>query len=114
MHAIFNADKFDLQFTVQDCAVNELLFTLYEAGVKLPLALPILTTNKLGLLVGGDLTTQFGKDQPCKILVYPTELPKIEKQFTSFETWSQDNYWMLDTNLAMDIMCIKTNQTEFE
>lgn len=75
MHTIFKAEKFDLQMAVQDCAVNELLFTLYNAGVKLPLALPVINTSKLKLLVGGDIVTQFGADQPCKILAYPTELP---------------------------------------
>ena len=29
MHAVYQSEKFDLQLTVQDCAVNELLFTLY-------------------------------------------------------------------------------------
>ena len=44
----------------------------------------------------------------------PTELPKIQKHFASFERYSPDNYWMLDTQLALDIQCVKVNQTEFE
>ena len=39
MHTIYTSDQFDFQYTLQDCAVNELLFTLYSAGVKLPLSL---------------------------------------------------------------------------
>ena len=62
MHPIYHASQFDLQMAIQDCAINEVLFTLYEAGVKLPLSLPVINTSKLRLLVGKDIITQFGKD----------------------------------------------------
>ena len=57
MHSIYKAEQFDFQFTLQDCAVNELLFTLYNAGVKLPLSLSAIDTSTLRLLVGKDIVT---------------------------------------------------------
>ena len=46
--------------------------------------------------------------------MYPTELPKIQKQFVSYEAYSPDNYWILDTTLALDIQCQRVNETDFE
>ena len=45
--------------------------------------------------------------------MYPTTLPKIGKHFASYE-YSPDNYWILDTTLALDIQCQRVNETDFE
>ena len=57
MHAIYKSDQFDFQLALQNCAVNELLSTLYSAGLKLPLSLSAINTSKLRLLVGKDIVT---------------------------------------------------------
>ena len=56
LHAKFMERLFDIQIAVNDCSVNELIFSLYEAGVlALPVKSKLLTTNLLGLLVGHDI-----------------------------------------------------------
>jgi len=58
MYAHFGGNTFDAQITLQDCTVNELLFTLHEANMMhLPLRLAAITTSKLRLLVGKDIVT---------------------------------------------------------
>ena len=57
MHAIYKSDQFDFQMALQDCAINELLFTLFNAGAKLPLSLDAINTSNLRILVGKDIIT---------------------------------------------------------
>ena len=46
--------------------------------------------------------------------MYPTEQPKIGKNFDSVN-WSIDNYWIIDAlGIATDIHCKKNNATDFE
>lgn len=83
--------------------------------MHLPLKMPIITTSKLRVLVGKDIVTQFGAGQPCEIIVSPKALPVIKKQVENYDKYSPDNFWILDTSLALDIKCQKESGTgEYE
>ena len=78
LHAKYIQTQFDLQVAFNDCAVNEFIFTMYEAGLLyIPIESKKLTTTFLTKFVGSDLVTQFGSDMPCKIHVSTTELPEF-------------------------------------
>ena len=110
MYARYIDNSFDLQMAVNDCAFNELVFTLYSAGLlHLPIRGGPINTSYLALLVGTDLIREFGAGQPCEILISPTELPQFAKNSTTFD-YSESNFFILDTQIAMDIKC--QNYTE--
>ena len=62
LHAKYEKDDFDVQVSINDCTVNEFIFTLYHTGLlKLPVqSKKLLTTDTLSHLVGNDLIDKFG------------------------------------------------------
>ena len=108
LHAKFMERLFDIHIAVNDCSVNEFIFTLYEAGMlSLPVKSAKLDTSLVGLLVGPDLVRQFGSHQPCELTLTPRELPQFTKNYAS-KDYSEDNYWELATPLAIDIKCVNS------
>ena len=104
MYPAFNSDKFDTLLNINDCAVNELLFSIYHLGITLPLKSDIITTNKLGLL-SSDIVDVFGEHQLCKLGITPTSLPQFSKHGSSAH-YSKNNYFQLDsTNLNVTVAC---------
>lgn len=92
----FKNPPFDLQIDVNDCTVNELLLQLYSANLlKIPIKAKILTTSKLRTLVGKDIVKKFGSDEPCKLIISPTETPFITKHYVS-ESYNPGNFWEYD------------------
>ena len=117
LHAKYEKDDFDVQVSINDCTVNEFIFTLYHTGLlKLPVqSKKLLTTDTLSHLVGNDLIDKFGENMPCRLILAPTELPQFGKNFASYD-YSEDNYWKLDTQLSIDILCQNSTSesTDFE
>lgn len=67
-----------MQIAINDCAINEFIFTLYHTGLlTVPIHSDKLTTDFLQLLVGPDLVTQFGSGMPCEVILSPTSLPQF-------------------------------------
>lgn len=81
--------------------------------MHLPLKAAAITTTKLKILVGSGITKEFGKGQPCEIIASPTAVPQISKTASSKEKYSPDNYFILDTPLALDIKCQYPDSEEF-
>ena len=79
MHVQISEDdrKFDLQLAINDCTLNELIFTLTENGL-LNITLTnakLITTDNLALLLGNKLKKHVGSGQPCSITITPTNDP---------------------------------------
>ena len=104
-HVPVIGQSFDLEASINDCTVNELVFTLLSTfDVKIPIEMPMITTSKLGLLVGTDLVTKFGSGAPCQLIFSFPEVPQFKKHYDA--TSSDGSYWMLEnTPLSMDIKC---------
>jgi hypothetical protein len=84
---------------VNDCSINELLDSFYYADLlHLPLSIAKINTNILAILLGKDLTTKFGKNMPCKVIISPTEVPQFTKSYASDE-YNPDNFWEIATPL---------------
>jgi len=99
MQPKFYSTNFNLQAAINDCSVNELLDSLYSADLlHLPLKVAKINTSTLKLLLGGDLTTQFGSDMPCKVIISPTEVPKFTKNYVS-ASYDTGNYWELASTI---------------
>ena len=76
LHAKFYEQLYDMQLAVNDCSINELIYTLYTADLlHINIASPRINTNLLSLLVGRSLKKTFGKDQPCEVGLSFRELP---------------------------------------
>ena len=63
---------FDAQIAINDCSVNELLYSLYGADLlHLKIENPKVTTTLLRALLGKDIITVFGAEQPCQLTASP-------------------------------------------
>jgi len=117
MHAKIVDRYFDTQLAINDCTFNELLFTLYEAGLfNITLANPkLLTTSNLRLLLGKGIVNTFGANQPCTMQVWPSGgfAPNITKNFESV-SYSRGNNFAIDTPFSADIKCLNTSTGDFE
>ena len=55
-----------MQVSINDCTINELIFTLYNADLlDISVTSDLFTTSFVAILVGSDLTNKFGEDMPC-------------------------------------------------
>lgn len=72
MHIKVSQQKFDTQIAINDCTVNELIFSIYEAGLlNITIKNPKLTTSELKLLLGKGIVDTFGANQLCSMTVTP-------------------------------------------
>ncbi len=115
LHQLVTEKLFDLQLALNDCTINELIFTLWSADLlHIPIRSPKITTTLLKTFISPDIVKKFGKDQPCEVIVIPDgdEAPKFTKHFDSYD-FSEKNYWDLETKLAAKIKCVNaTSESE--
>ena len=61
MHVKIGDESFAIETAVNDCTVNELLFTLYEAGLlQIPLVNERIDTSLISLMIGHNVVKVFG------------------------------------------------------
>lgn len=117
LHQVVTTQLYDLQIAINDCTINEFLFTLYSAGLTAlpPIKSDKITTSQLKRIVGKGIETTFGEDQPCETTVSITgdEAPKFTKHFTSYD-YNANNYWAIDFPMEADIKCVPSNSTTGE
>ena len=99
-----------MQLAINDCTLNELIFSLDEAGL-LNITVKneaLITTQELALLVGNKLKTAFGENQPCSITITPAGDPPAFTKNPDTELFG------LNTLLDLDIKCLPENSTDGE
>ena len=64
LHQVVTTQLYDLQIAINDCTINEFIFTLYSAGLTSlpPIKSDKITTRQLKKLVGKGIVTTFGED----------------------------------------------------
>ena len=115
MYTEFGEDVFDSQLLINDCLLNETLSALYDAGVlHLTIAPSVLTTSELRLLLGKGVVDDFGAGSQCQMGINITDLPLWQKN--SEPSVAENNYFILNAPLDIDIMCQNStaNSTVFE
>lgn len=88
LHQLVTAKLFDLQIAINDCTLNELIFTLWSADLlSIPIKSQKITTTLLKKLISKDIEKKFGEGQPCEIILSPVgdEAPKFTKHFESYD-----------------------------
>lgn len=73
---------FDAQAVINDCTLNEALYSLYQAGLmSITLQGNMINTSELSILLGSGLKRKFGKNMPCTLtLSVKDTYPQLYKQ----------------------------------